>query len=394
MNIAYISDVATIGGATESLLDLVQEINKRDNSEVYVLTSKEDCLSERLNECGVPNCAVGHGAVLQAKPHNPLMTIPKYLVRLLNYKLNMRSSCCKATLALKGRNIDIVHTNVERTDLGAMLSHELLVPHVVHLREFPSGHFEFWSYRRNYVEYLNKTTDRFIAVSESVKEAWSSIGLDEDRIDVIYDGVRFDSDKTDSLIREIGSDSKINIAVVGGISRMKGQWQLFEAMGMLPRSVSSKYRVVVLGDGDNGYVSEIKNRASVLGQNNIVFLGNVSDAAKKLYGFQFGFIGSKNEAFGRVTVEYIENGLVPIVSESGANIEIVRRCCSGVSFPYGDVSCLANLLVQIARDPASYVADVNSAEIARDLYSCQKCADNVLALYESLTGRMLSGGVA
>ena len=48
----------------------------------------------------------------------------------------------------------------------------------------------------------------------------------------------------------------------------------------------------------------------------------------------------KQEGFGRVTVEYMLSGLCPIVSNTGANLEIVDDKISGIVYEKGNIQDL------------------------------------------------------
>ena len=60
-----------------------------------------------------------------------------------------------------------------------------------------------------------------------------------------------------------------------------------------------------------------------------------------------GIVSSEYEAFGRVTIEYMLNGMIPIVSRSGANIEIVCDGVNGYLFELNDSKQLAQKIVMV-----------------------------------------------
>ncbi len=65
MKVVYIADIGIEGGATKSLVELVDTMKKEHGVEPIVLTSGYNRLNELLNADGIENYAVGHGAFLQ-----------------------------------------------------------------------------------------------------------------------------------------------------------------------------------------------------------------------------------------------------------------------------------------------------------------------------------------
>ena len=62
----------------------------------------------------------------------------------------------------------------------------------MHLREFATGHYNVEPlYEGQYEEY-NRSVDRYIAISKAVGQNWQEIGLDADKIKVVYDGIDVD----------------------------------------------------------------------------------------------------------------------------------------------------------------------------------------------------------
>ena len=59
---------------------------------------------------------------------------------------------------------------------------------------------------------------------------------------------------------------------------------------------------------------------------------------------------SKNEAFGRVTVEYMLQNLAVIASDAGANSEIIENGVSGLLYRLGDVDDLARKMIMYLED--------------------------------------------
>ena len=63
-----------------------------------------------------------------------------------------------------------------------------------------------------------------------------------------------------------------------------------------------------------------------------------------------GLMLSTNEAFGRVTVEYMMQNLAVIASDTGANPEIITNGETGLLYELGDVESLADKMKSLIED--------------------------------------------
>ncbi len=127
--------------------------------------------------------------ILVSTPVDNYKTPIKYAIALIRYLVGLRKSVRIAENAIDFDTVDVIHTNTPRFDLGIILARRHNIKHVIHLRENSFTFFHCWSYRPNPIAYMNSGASAFIAVSESVAKRWVAKGLDENKIEVIYDGV-------------------------------------------------------------------------------------------------------------------------------------------------------------------------------------------------------------
>ena len=109
----------------------------------------------------------------------------------------------------------------------------------MHIREFGDADFKCWSYRREYLQYLNKNVTHFIAISKAVKDSWVSRGLSEHKVSVIYNGVASNLIKSADFKRML-TDEIMRMVIVGGVIPNKGQIQAIQAIGLLPEPIRTK----------------------------------------------------------------------------------------------------------------------------------------------------------
>ena len=246
MKVVYIADIGIEGGATKSLVELVDTMKKENGVEPIGLTSGYNRLNELLNADGIENHAVGHGAFLQGAPDAVWKKPIKWGLFAAYYYLHYHSSIRKALRLIDWKSVDLIHTNVARDDLGMEISRRTGVPNLCHIREFAELDFNCWSYRPHYVKYLAQNTDGFIAISEAVKRYWIAKGIPENKIEVIYNGVDCQKIKPADH-RKWAEDPTVKMVIVGGVIPNKGQYQAIEALCMLPERIRPYFRLDVIG---------------------------------------------------------------------------------------------------------------------------------------------------
>ena len=384
MKVVYIADVGIEGGATKSLVELVDTMKKENGVEPIVLTSGYNRLNELLNADGIENHAVGHGAFLQGAPDAVWKKPIKWGLFAAYYYLHYHSSIRKALRLIDWKSVDLIHTNVARDDLGMEISRKTGVPNLCHIREFAELDFNCWSYRPHYVKYLAQNTDGFIAISEAVKRYWIAKGIPENKIEVIYNGVDCQKIKPADH-RKWAEDPTVKMVIVGGVIPNKGQYQAIEALCMLPERIRPYFRLDVIGGITETYKLKLSEPLKKCGiENQVRFLGACNDVYDRLKDYHIGLMCSKAEGFGRVTVEYMHAGLVVIASDTGANLELIQDQTTGLIYHRDDVKTLTQKLVYVweHKDKIAEIADRGKKEAEK--YTKEKNAREIFAQYRKM----------
>ena len=110
-------------------------------------------------------------------------------------------------------NIDIIHTNSSVLDIGLIISKNLNIPHVMHIREFGEEDFNMYNVypKSYYVKRLNKNCDAVIAVSKAVCFKYEKY-INKNKMFVIYNGINTKNLKQKSFI----SDKKDLQLIISG----------------------------------------------------------------------------------------------------------------------------------------------------------------------------------
>lgn len=385
MKVLFISDLYSLGGATKALCEIVVELRNL-GIESIVCNSVRDQLNEYLDSIGVKNISDGHlGA----------MGVPD-LIAWNGSKIKLYAKECKRywkkrAQALKEiekqidlKEIDIVHTNSARNDIGCLIHQKYGIPHVMHLREFGQEDFNCWVYKWRYYQYISRQSNRILAVSNAVLKAWVKKGVDSRVARTLYDGI--DIKKILCKKENTFSTKSLKLVMVGGVCDTKGQHIAIEALYHLPEEIRKEVSLDFVGWVDSLYLMYLQNRIRSYGlEKKVRFLGTRDDVGSLLKDYDIGLMCSKCEGFGRVTAEYMYVGLGVIAANTGASPELVTDGSTGLIYDREDALDLSKKILQFwnHRELLSEYGK-RAHEEAEQRFSAERNAQEILEVYQSI----------
>ena len=380
MRILYFMNHADQGGAALALYDLIVEIKKNHKEiEPIVVTGKSNNLNKMFDELGVENYSAPFKNFISSY-HSPAFIWK--LLYAARYTVSQAKAIKQIEKYIDLKTIDIIHSNLNRIDVGAILAKKYNIPHIWHVREFGEEDFKLLSFKKDPIKYMNSFNSTFVFISKAVRNKWSKRGLNCNGSHMIYDGVRAElytkkNNHNNGIVKGI---------FLGGYCESKGQWQLIEAIGRMPNEKKKMLQVDFYGNGDMQYVGKLRKRAFDLGEEACVLLHKYNNnIADNMSDYDIGFNCSRSEGFGRVTVEYMMNDLCPIVSNGGANEEIIQDGINGLVYKYGEIDNLEEILERSVDDINS-TFDLGKAakRNAIENYSMEKHANKIVGLYDEV----------
>ena len=364
-------------GANRSLLQLVTELHRNHGVEPVVV-----CPRDRLSH-----------VMAEAFGRENIACLPVPLVRFkLEGHRSIAAKCMLAAsfllhnlyliYALRNVKFDLVHSNSSVIDMGAYLAMWRGVPHVWHLREFGYEDFRMMSvFGRRYERWIYGKCRIAIAISKAIGQKFKP--LFGDRLELIYNGIV----PKDESLSSNHCNKVITFCIVGRLEPNKNQMEVLEACRLLKQETEHPFSLLIIGGGGNtAYTEELKQYAADNGLgNNVVFMGYRSDVPEVLSRCDVGITASTNEAFGRVTVEYMMQNLAVIVSDTGANPEIVSDGGTGLLYRSGDARQLADKMLALLGDRALLLRlAANGKRQAMERFSSVRNSDSIYRLYTSL----------
>ena len=171
-----------------------------------------------------------------------------------------------------------------------------------------------------YERLLYCTSSACISVSKAIEQYYST-KIPHKKSHLIYNGICF---KEGTVLSKHNADV-FQFVCAGIICNSKNQMEiLYAANELINNRKETRFHVSFVGRGDAEYVEKMVKyiKDKNIGAH-VSFLGEKDGISGVLKDMDAGIVPSNNEAFGRVTVEYMLQNLAVIANDSGANSEIL-----------------------------------------------------------------------
>ena len=373
MNVLLICGNDHYYGSAKAAINLLKYANEHCEDVRYtVLTQTKGAINDLCDELGIENYVTGHAYACVAPEGGRLKNTVKHLAKKALVTAKNTRAVSKIEKLVDLGAIDVIHTNIDRDIIGCTLAKKHAIPHVMHLREFATGHYNVEPLYEDQYEEYNQTVDRFIAISRAVGQNWQETGLDADKIEVVYDGIDVDrvqqrkGTAVEETAVEVAGEAaqepaapqarKLRLVMCGDVSSLKGQDQAIRALALIKdASVRKNITLDVFGEvhSEKAYMGDMQRIIEGAGlTGNVVFRGYSSQLATLLKEYDCGIICTRREGFGLATAEFMAAGLAVIASDTGANSELIEDGVCGLIYHYQDVADLSAKIETLYKDPA------------------------------------------
>lgn len=374
MRVLYVTHYTEMLGANRSMLQLIIELRERGVVPTVLLPVQGRNFKSELRDLLIQHKIECIEAPIRMVKH------PVAWKSVLNYGYSIWLRR-KVLREIGDRCYDIIHTNSSVIDIGSYLAKKLHAKHVWHLREFGDLDYNFKTpFGKWYQRVIYNGSNQFIAISKKIASHYSQY-IPKSNINLIYNGIKVGE------VHEHVRHNSIKFCVLGLLHENKRQLDVVKAINEL---VNKRHLVnlhlYIIGNGQANYVKVMKDYIKKNALSSfITFMGHRNDVAQLLPTMDVGIMSSYNEAFGRVTVEYMMAGLAVIATDGGANCEIIEDGKSGLIYPAGNYIFLADKMSECMADGNS-VADLsrNGYERAISVFSSEKNSNQILNLYNKI----------
>ena len=243
---------------------------------------------------------------------------------------------------------------------------------------------------------LVASTDAMIAVSESVRRhVADNIGVDEQRIDVIPNGVDASAftgvDRSDARRALLLDATRPVVGLIGRITEQKGQDDFVEAALAIAVERPEPLFVMVGFAEDAELQQRLRQKIAVFGlSDRIRFLGNRDDMASVYAALDLVVAPSRWEGFGMMLIEAMAAGRPIVATRVGAIPEIVRDRRTGVLVEPRDAQALARAITGMLDDPQRRIAMGEAGQLESIRYGWSNATAQTAAVYERALQRSAS----
>lgn len=375
MNILFVLHYSGFYGANKSLLTLMTLLREHYSVTPVVLLPNKGVVCHELDKAGI-EFQVFHYYWWVNNDHGIFQWFLNKRKQFINWRRVKRISSL-----FKGRDIDLVYTNSICVNMGYLIAKQMGLPHIWHARE-SLDQFSLslsLSLSKSLAIWASPVNKKYLLISDYMMDFYREY-LPVDRMVRVYNGVSLPTGISRSKKNEL--KGRLQICCMGVLSEQKNQLELLKALRiLLLRSIEAD--VWLLGTGVPAYATILEDYVKQEGFEQCVHLvGHTDDVFQILQGMNLGVVAARDEAFGRVTVEFMLMRMPVIASRSGANAELIEPGVSGEVYPLGDPIALADAIEQYVRNPELLDIHGRAGELsAKQFFSAEKNAE---AVYEQI----------
>jgi glycosyltransferase involved in cell wall biosynthesis len=257
-------------------------------------------------------------------------------------QLNRKSSFSLKTIwklskLIDEHKTDIIHFHWTK-DLPIIVFAKLLSkqkPKIIQTRHMTMTRFKNDFYHK----FLYKNVDTIICVTKELEnqiQKFISPNI-RPKTEVLYLGVKnvdsFEKEELEKIKEDIKVENSFMIGFVGRINESKGQYLLIEAMKELIEQGLNIKAYFVGSAMDESYLDLLKQKVKDYKlEEKVFFLGFINEPNKFMQSCDLIVAASKNETFGLVVIEAMNNKTAVIASKNGGFLEIIDDEKNGLLF--------------------------------------------------------------
>ncbi len=298
---------------------------------------------------------LGHKAAIVCQPDSPLALKAKE-EQIETYELKMRGEAdviaiLKLAFLLNQNNYDIVHMHTSHAHTLGVLA---VLFSGVRAKKVVSRRVDF-SIKKHYTSHLKYLwgVDKYIAVSEAIKDVLIKDGIPSEKIAIVHSGVdlsRFNGTSGDYLRREFDVNS--STFIVGNVAHLadhKGHEYLIKSIPIVLREFPD-VKFFIVGDGE--LRSHLQELASKLNLNDrLTFTGFRKDISQLLEFFNLFVLASHSgEGTCNAVLEAMAMRKPIVATAAGGTPEVIKDGVNGILVPARSPEALATGIISIIRD--------------------------------------------
>ncbi|MBA7507576.1 N-acetyl-alpha-D-glucosaminyl L-malate synthase [subsurface metagenome] len=294
------------------------------------------------------------------------------------------------------RHFDVIHMHNYRTFQNVVVAHyakEYGIPYVLQAHGSATTFFQkgwlkrtfdaIWGYR------ILEDASKVIAVTSTEVEQYKSLGISEDKIEIVPNGIdlsEFDNlPERGEFRKKYGlNDSQKLILYLGRIHKTKGLDLLAKAFAGLSKKLDDT-KLVIVGP-DDGYLPSLKKLIAELEiSDKVLFTGPLyeSEKLRAYVDADIYVLPSSYEIFGITVLEAMACGIPVIVTDCCGIAEVIDGR-AGLVVPYDKERLSDAVLCMLSDDKMRQQFGEKGKLLVREKFNWQKIAEQVEGIYQAI----------
>lgn len=373
MTILFVTHYAGFYGANKSLLTLMLLLREKYGIRPIVLLPSEGPMCAQLVKENIPY-KISHYYWWVNYNHGTFQWLLNKRKQLINW-LRIGKLCN----LFSEEKIDLIYTNSVCVNVGILMAERLRLPHIWQARESLSQFSLSLSLVLSRHVWALPATKAHIMISDYMMDYYRPY-LPNDRMVCIYNGVDLPKGIKERRLNKV--NGRLKVACVGIVSYQKNQIELLKAQYILAQR-GIEIETYLIGTYKSEYLAEMQLYITEHHLEELAHItGHTDDVFGALQEMNLGVVCARDEAFGRTTIEFMLMYMPVVVSDSGANPELIDEGKTGMIYPLGDAERLADCIEHYVNHPELLQLQGDAAaKVAKEKFSAEK---NAKLIYEQI----------
>lgn len=383
-NVLIVNQSAELYGADKAILELIENFPETFNP--IVVLHEEGPLKVILEEM---NVQVIKTSVIKVKRG---ILKPSFFITL---PYEVFKSFYKIKKELKGKKIDLIHSNATSVFIGAFYGFFFRIPHLWHVHEIIEKPKKVAQIYPHIVNFFSKkvvfnsvaTANHFTTILPKINSKSTIIHNGQDRKTVITSEVEIKKIRN-SFSSEL--EGKIVLGLIGRISMIKGQHLILEALSLLLKN-HINIHLVFIGSPVKGKDEYIKSIHAIIQklnlENHISFIDFQENIWPYYDAIDIAVVPStEKESFGLVATEAMLSKKPVVAANHGGLTEIVKHNETGFLFEANNSLDLSIQLEKlIVNERLRTIFGENGLKRVKEFFSTTNFTNSFEAEYNNLT---------
>jgi glycosyltransferase involved in cell wall biosynthesis len=347
LKICFFSHSVELTGAERSLLELVTELIGDHGAKCFVVLPAHGPLEIKLNNVGASTITAEYGwwCDINRAPDDQITRALANGIKNLSTIIDYINEI----------NPDIIVTNTMVIPWGAVIASFINKPHVWFIHEF--GQLDhrliFYLPFHQTLEIIRNSSNLILVNSNAVKTMLFGSNENSKILTFNHYIELPNTHKLEDENRYFTKLQALKLIIAGTISESKGQKDAVLAAKKLIEK-GENIDLIVMGQGSSTYSEQLKQVVKNTKANkNVTFLDFQANPYPIIQQADIVLVCSKNEAFGRVTLEGMLMKKPIIGTNSGGTSELIKDGYNGFLYTPGDYDQLAEKITYFIEHPAA-----------------------------------------